>query len=251
MAADVKWIKLSTDILDNKKIKKIRRLPSGDQILIVWIKLLTMAGKCNSKGYIFITENVPYEADDIAEDLGYDVNVIDLALGTFSKLGMIDLEDDGKIYIEDWESHQDLGKLEKIKEDNRKRVAKYREKAKCNVTVALPVTQCNATDKIRLDKIRLEEEKKKKEEEVYIKEDHLILTVKEKDNILKDFPRIDVDDYIDRILNYDKSDKYKSLNRTIRTWARKDLKQNGDYSKVKKIVESNRGIPQEPEFRIG
>ena len=74
--ADVKWIKLSTEILDNKKIKKIRRLPSGDQILIVWLKLLTMAGKCNAKGYIFITENVPYESEDIADDLGYDINIV-------------------------------------------------------------------------------------------------------------------------------------------------------------------------------
>ena len=57
--AEVKWVKLTTDMFDNRKIKYLRKLPEGNNIVLIWVMLLTMAGRCNSGGMIFITENIP------------------------------------------------------------------------------------------------------------------------------------------------------------------------------------------------
>ena len=87
--AEVKWIKLMTDMFDNSKIKYIRTLPEGNNIVLIWVMLLTKAGKCNSNGYIFLTENIPYTPNMLASEFGFEINTIHLALGTLSKLNMI------------------------------------------------------------------------------------------------------------------------------------------------------------------
>ena len=57
---EVQWIKIYIDMFDKRKIKKVRRLPAGNDLLLIWIMLLAMAGKCNAGGMIYITENVPF-----------------------------------------------------------------------------------------------------------------------------------------------------------------------------------------------
>ena len=51
--ADVKWIKLSTGLPDNRKIKQIRTLPDGDTIALMWIFLMCLAGNSNDDGFVF------------------------------------------------------------------------------------------------------------------------------------------------------------------------------------------------------
>ena len=58
--SEIKWIKITTGMFQDEKIDYIESLPEADAILIIWIKLLTLAGKCNSNGFIFLTENIPY-----------------------------------------------------------------------------------------------------------------------------------------------------------------------------------------------
>lgn len=168
--AAVQWIRINTDMFDNSKIKYIRTLPSGNDLVVIWVMLLTKAGKCNSNGFIFLTENIPYTADMLAAEFGFEINTINLALNTFANLNMIQLED-SKILITGWEEHQNIEGLEKIREQTRKRVARHREKlaleqsnATCNVTV----TQSNATDKNkkRIDKDKDINNKKEKEKKV-------------------------------------------------------------------------------------
>ncbi len=35
-------------------------MPDADTIIVIWVKLLTLAGKKNMNGYIFLAENIPY-----------------------------------------------------------------------------------------------------------------------------------------------------------------------------------------------
>lgn len=138
--AEVKWIKLTTTMFEDEKIDFIESLPEADAILVIWIKLLTQAGKCNSNGFIFLTEQIPYTEQMLAHKFRRPINVIKLALNTFTNLGMIELDEEGYINIVNWEKHQNIEGLEKIREQTRKRVAKHREKKKelqGNVTVTL------------------------------------------------------------------------------------------------------------------
>lgn len=146
--ADVKWIKLHTAMFDNAKIKYIRTLPEGNNIVLIWVMLLAKAGKCNSNGFIFLTENIPYTPKMLAAEFDFNPNIIEIALATFNQLGMIHLEEQ-TIMITGWNEHQNIEGLEKIREQTRKRVAKYREKQKllpCNVTSNVTVTESNGTE---------------------------------------------------------------------------------------------------------
>ena len=90
--ASVQWIRINTDMFDNSKIKYIRTLPSGNDLVVIWVMLLTKAGKCNSNGFIFLTENIPYTADMLAAEFGFEINTINLALNTFANLNSIRIE---------------------------------------------------------------------------------------------------------------------------------------------------------------
>lgn len=135
-------------MFEDEKIDFIESLPESDMILIIWIKLLTLAGKTNAKGYIFLTENIPYTDEMLAHKFRRPLNIVRLALETFKMLGMI--EDDGQgIYITNWEKHQNIEGMERVRELTRNRVNKHRKEQKlldCNVTSNATVTQSNAID---------------------------------------------------------------------------------------------------------
>lgn len=142
--SEVEWIKITVDMFDNRKIKHLRKLPEGNSIVLIWVMLLTMAGRCNAGGMIFLTENIPYTPKMLADELGFEENTVILALEALERLGMI--RSDGFLEISGWDEYQNTDGLNRIREQTRQRVAKHREKQKllpCNVTVTLR----NATDK--------------------------------------------------------------------------------------------------------
>ena len=160
--ADVEWIKITTDMFDNRKIKYLRTLPEGNNIVLIWVMLLTMAGRCNSGGMIFLTENIPYTTKILADELGFDENIVKVAIAALEKLNMV-TTNSGCLLIPGWEEYQNAEGLEKIREQTKLRVQKYRERQKaitdCNVTSNVTVTQCNATEEEK----ELEEDIDKKE----------------------------------------------------------------------------------------
>jgi predicted phage replisome organizer len=163
--ADVKWIKICTDIFDDDKILLIESMPEADGIIVIWFKLLCMAGKHNNSGVFTMNERLAYTDEMLATIFRRPINTVRLALGVFEKYGMIEIVD-GTITIPNWEKHQSLDKIEKAKELTRQRVAKHREKQKkltCNGYSNVTVTESNGTDKIRIDKNRLDKNRLDKE----------------------------------------------------------------------------------------
>lgn len=148
MASDVKWIKLTTDMFDNRKIKHLRKLPEGNNIVLIWVMLLTMAGRCNASGMIFLTENIPYTPKMLADELEFEENTVRLALDALKRLNMI-ITDGDFFMVAGWQDHQNIEGMEKIREQTRLRVAKHRDKQRmvlCNVTGNVTVTDGNALD---------------------------------------------------------------------------------------------------------
>lgn len=156
---EIKWIKITTDLFDNRKIKQIGHLDNGDTIIVLWLRLLIMAAETNDDGFIYLIEGVPYQHEDLAIQFNKTVEEVQEALDLFKNYKMIEITN-GFIRISNWEKYQNIDGLEKIREQTRKRVADYRERRKiCNVTERYNVTHGNATDK--------EEEKEgEKEKEV-------------------------------------------------------------------------------------
>lgn len=148
----VKWIKITADIFDNRKIKQIEKLPDGDTLIVIWVKLLCLAGDVNDGGRIYLTEDIPYTAEMLATQLNRPLDTVKHAIRTFQQFGMVEIEDDDIIRISSWDKYQNVEGLDRIKEQTRKRVAKHRvsktndtDKKECNVTCNADVTQCNVT----------------------------------------------------------------------------------------------------------
>jgi predicted phage replisome organizer len=127
--ADVKWIKITTDMFDNRKIKHLRRLPDGNNIVLIWVMLLTMAGRCNSGGMIFLTENIPYTPKMLADELDFEENTVRLALEALERLGMVVMSN-GCFTIAGWSEHQNIDGMDKIRESKRLAQARWRAKQK-------------------------------------------------------------------------------------------------------------------------
>ena len=126
---DIKWIKITTDMFNDEKIRLIESMPDADSVLVIWIKLLVQAGRTNANGYIFLNENIPYTDEMLATVFNRPLNTVRLALDTFKKFGMIEMDGNG-VYIKNWEKHQNVEGMERIREQNRLRVQKHRQKKK-------------------------------------------------------------------------------------------------------------------------
>ena len=122
----VKWIRLAVDIFDNRKIKHIRRMEMGERKFVIWVYLLTLAGKCNAGGDIFLTPDIPYGIDGLAEEIGVFEHDIEESLMLFEQLGMISVNG-GFISVLNWEEYQNAQGLDRIREQTRIRTAKWRE----------------------------------------------------------------------------------------------------------------------------
>jgi len=174
--AEIKWIKIRTDIFEDEKISLIESLPKHDGIIIIWFKLLCMAGKQNNGGVFKMNDSVAYTDAMLAKIFKRPLTLVKSALSTFEQYGMIEIID-GVITIPNWEKHQNIDELNKIKEQTRNRVAAHRERQKltlderyCNVTVQ----KCNATDKEEDKDIDIDKKEKNKKEKGETDFDRLI-----------------------------------------------------------------------------
>lgn len=165
--ADVKWIKITTNMFDNRKIRHLRRLPDGNNIVLIWVMLLTMAGRCNANGMIFLTENIPYTPKMLADELDFEENTVKLALNALEQLNMV-VTDQGFFSIAGWEEYQNIEGMDKIREQNR--LAQQRSRARRKLLQSensdmscdshVTVTQCHDTEEDIEKDIDIDRDKK-------------------------------------------------------------------------------------------
>lgn len=167
--AEITWIKLKTDMFEHDKIRLIESLPDSDTIIVIWVKLLAAAGKANSNGFIMLSENIPMNEEEMATIFNRPLNTVRLALQTFKRYGMIEVDGEA-IRIKNWENHQNIDGMDRVKQLNAERNRKYRERKK---QAALPqpesdvsVTSRDGADidkELDIDKIKKEKRKEDKE----------------------------------------------------------------------------------------
>lgn len=231
--ADVKWIKIAVDMFDNRKIKQIETMPDGDSLLLIWVKLLCLAGNVNDGGYIYLTKEIPYTDEMLATQFNNPVTTIRLALKTFEQFGMIKIIDN-MIFLSSWEKYQNTDKLAEMREKNRERQKRYydRQKQKLladpNENLTLELTSANALD-IEKDKdkdIDIDKKKnisKKPIRHKYGEYNNVLLSDEDLDQLKAEFPA-DWQQRIQRLSEYIASSgkSYKNHLATIRNWARRE-----------------------------
>jgi predicted phage replisome organizer len=215
----------------SRKIKQIENMPEGDTILVIWLKLLLLAGNVNDRGAIYITPEIPYTDEMLATELRRPVTTVRMALSVFETFGMVEIIDN-VYYLSSWEKYQSTDKLAEMREYNREAQRKSRErrKALCGVNdnvndKSMTSQPCQGTD---IDKdlekdLDLEvNSKRTNTRHKYGEYKNVLLTDEELEKLKAEFS--DWEARIERLSAYiaQSGKTYKSHLATIRNWARKD-----------------------------
>ncbi len=137
------WLKLKESFFDEKQIKYLRKLPDGDKLIIVYLKMQLKS--LRTEGLLKYDKILPSCEEELAMILDEDINIVKLTIGALIKTKAIEQLEDGSLYML---AMQDLiGKEGKSAE----RVRLFRERQKdkmlqCNEKVLqcnIGVTDCN------------------------------------------------------------------------------------------------------------
>src|SRR5271157_3275171 len=128
----ITWIKIATSMFEDEKLLIVESMPECDAVLVIWTKLLLLAGKCNADGWVYLAEGKPYTVEMLAAVFRRPLNTVRLALETLQTLGMISMSDQGTL-IEHFVDHQNVEGLERARELTRMRVERFRQKQIGNV----------------------------------------------------------------------------------------------------------------------
>jgi len=258
--ADVKWIKITTDVFDDEKILLIESLPDAYAIIVVWFKLLCLAGKQNNSG-VFMMGRVAYTDKMLATIFRMKEATVTMALQTFEQFGMIEIID-GVITIPNWNKHQTLDAYEKKKERDRLYQAERRAAQRALVQKSSDSQQIQSSDvvvseedkerdiekdinNIISDSIESEPSPKPPKPDKPIKHKYgeyknVLLTDEELQKLKTEYS--DWKERIERLSSYVASTgkKYKSHYATIRNWARKDAEKPGRKEPVPSWMNKNK-----------
>lgn len=209
--SDIKWIKIVTDIFDDEKMLLIETLPEADSIIVIWFKLLCLAGKQNNSGVFTLNGKIPYTDKMLATIFRRKETIVNLALQTFENFGMIEIINN-TITIPNWSKHQNFDKIEKRNEYMKQYMKDYREKQKL-LTEGKEDCKVNSKLNNKLNVSTLEEKRKeeKRKEKNRIEYNNIVeiynqnctnlskvlkITEKRKNSIRKFLKEFTIDDFI-------------------------------------------------------
>lgn len=237
MSTEVKWIKITTDIFDDEKILLLEDLPEGDSIIVIWFKLLCLAGKMNNSGVFVLNDKIAYTDAMLATIFRRKEKLVRMALQAFEQFGMIEIVD-GVITIPNWGKHQNLDQIERKREYMKDYMRDYREKQ--GKLACKPSRKTNS--KAKVSRTEREEDKditrsltgasnapapaceSKVGEIICGRYGNVRLTPEQLENLKRDFP--DWREKIENLSSYMKSKgtEYADHDATIRKWAEEDAK---------------------------
>lgn len=154
--ADVKWIKIATDIFNDEKILLIESRPEADTIITIWFKLLCLAGRQNNSGIFIMNDKIPYTDKMLATIFRRKEASVQMALKTFQEFEMIEIVDN-VITIPNWDKYQKLDAYEAKKEYDRQ----YQAKKRLEQKEKLLVVNNRTTDSTMVGILDKEEDKDK------------------------------------------------------------------------------------------
>lgn len=150
------WFRFYSEATNDRKIDRICRSLQQSKALIIgaWAILMSIGSESPIRGVLLLTEDIPFKDDDLADELGLDMESTKAILAQFERFQMIH-RDNGVIYLTNWDKRQFAS------DDSAERVRRYRERQKaeesqsgnalCNDDVTLQDRDGNAPEQSRAE----------------------------------------------------------------------------------------------------
>ncbi|MCR6516298.1 phage replisome organizer N-terminal domain-containing protein [Clostridium sp. LY3-2] len=215
--ADVKWIKIVTDIFDDEKILLIESMPDSDSIIVIWFKLLCLAGKNNNSGVFMLNDTIHYTDEMLATIFRKPLNTVRFALQTFEKFGMIVIINN-VITIPNWDKHQNLDSIEKRRERQKEYMRERRAKQK-QLTDKNSKANSKANGKANVSSLEGEREEEREGDKENISKDILCSTYVQR--LIKKWNSIGLSSTL-KTINAG-TNRYKMLKARIRQYSEEEI----------------------------
>lgn len=126
----IEWIKLTANMCEDEKMRLLDAMEEKDAAFYLWIRLLLQAGKVNDNGLIYLKEDVPYTYEMLSIIFNRPLVIIKKVFKILESFKMIEIYENNIIRICNWEKHQNIEGMKRVREIGRERVKKFREKKK-------------------------------------------------------------------------------------------------------------------------
>ena len=238
------YLKLKENFFDSDEMVLLESMPDGYIYSNILLKLYLRSLK--HEGKLMFNDRIPFNSTMLATITRHSVGVVEKAVQIFRDLQLIDVLDNGAIYMSDIQSF--IGKSS-TEADRKREYRKKIEEAKRNLITGGQVSdKCpdKTTPELEIElekdiKIKREIEKVRPEmghpSHTYGRYQNIFLTDEELADLQASFPAV-WEQYIEKLSEYMASTgkRYQSHAATIRRWAGEDAKKtvtpsrNRDYS---------------------
>ena len=209
------WLKLKKDFFQQHQIKVLKSLPNGRLYALIYLEL--MAESTSHDGELRYSQLLPYDIITLSAVIDEDKDNVEKAIETLINLELVEVLDDGTIYMRE---------IEKLIGSETGQTIRKRE-AKLNSGKFLVKNTLEYRDKSieNRDKNIYKTTKHK-----YGEYKNVLLSDEELEKLKNEFPN-DYQERIERVSEYVASTgrSYKNYLATIRNWAKKEKpKQNNE-----------------------
>ena len=149
------WLKLDRNFFKRHDIRIVETMPNGKDYILFYLKLLCES--TSHEGCLRFSDTIPYNDDMLATVTNTNIDVVRSAIKIFRELHMLDILDDGTIYM------QEVAKLVGSETGKARRMRTYRNEQKMLTGSNEP--NCSLEKEIEKEKdidIEIDKEKEKK-----------------------------------------------------------------------------------------
>lgn len=229
------WLRLHEDFFKRHDIKIVESMPNGKDYIIFYLKLLCES--ISHEGRLRFSNEIPYSIEMLSTITNTNVDIVKSAVDIFAQLKMIEVLDDGTLFLRQAE------KLIGYETDWARKKREYREKQKLLVDNVSTNKDNVLTQK---DNVRQEIEKEIEidinKKEINKEKRFVCPTVEEVKNYCEERKNnIDAEYFVDFYTSknwYIGKDKMKDWKAAVRTWEKRN-KQKPKEEEVETYDSSN------------
>ena len=96
------WLKLNRYFFKRHDITIVKQMPNGEKYICFYLQLLLES--IDHGGSLRFSETIPYSEDMLSAITSTDIDTVRCAVKIFTELGMMELQDDGTLYMNQLEA---------------------------------------------------------------------------------------------------------------------------------------------------